>query len=140
VCKHIAVSQVINKEPKGNPFYLFIVFCNSNFEYYFLPKNNNMKRTIFIALLLVAVSSYAHTYVFSSLVTKVSDIKHISSSQVPTPVIANFNSMFPSATNVKWDIITGAYAGNTQYMAEFRLNGAKRTARYSPDGTYLGGS
>ena len=99
-----------------------------------------MKRTILVALLFVSVFSYAHTYVWSSAISKVSDVKHVSSSQVPAPVIANFNSMFPGATNVKWDIITGAYVGNTQYMAEFRLNGAKRTARYSPDGTYLGGS
>ena len=99
-----------------------------------------MKKTILAVLLIVSASSYAHTYTFSSRIIKVKDVRHISASKVPAAVINNFNSMFPTASNVKWDILTGAYADHTQYMAEFRLDGVKRTARYSPDGTYLGGS
>jgi hypothetical protein len=99
-----------------------------------------MKRLIFAALLLVSITSYSHPYVFTSSVVKLKDIRHVSASDVPAPVLANFNSMYPNASNVRWSILTGAYKDNTQYMAEFKLNGAKRTARYAPGGTYLGGS
>ena len=99
-----------------------------------------MKKTILAVFLLISIYSYSHSYVLSSVITKARDVRHISSSKVPAAVINNFNSMYPGAANVRWNIITGAYAGHTQYMAEFKLNDAKRTARYSPDGTYLGGS
>ena len=99
-----------------------------------------MKKIIFAALLFVSVCSLAHEYTHAPVAVGLKDTRHISESKVPEPVLANFNSMYPDAGNVRWSIITGAYHDNTQYMAQFRLNGAKRTARYAPDGTYLGGS
>src|SRR5580765_8295224 len=99
-----------------------------------------MKKIIFAALLFVSVSSFARAFIPVPVITNLKDVRHISESKVAAPVLANFKSMYPDAMNAKWDIITGAYQQNTQYMAQFRLNGAKRTARYAPDGTYLGGS
>ena len=99
-----------------------------------------MKKIIFATLLFVSVSCLAGDYVHAPVTILLRDVKHISESKVPEPVLANFNSMYPDAGNVRWSIITGAYHDNTQYMAQFRLNGAKRTARYATDGTYLGGS
>ena len=99
-----------------------------------------MKKIIFTALLLIVVSSFAHEYPSTNVVFVLKDVKHISESKVPQPVLTNFQTMYPNATNVRWSILTGAYQDHTQYMAQFRLDGAKRTARYAPDGTYLGGS
>ena len=99
-----------------------------------------MKKTIFAVLLAISVSSFTQAGISLPHRISAKDVRHISPSKVPAPVISNFNSMYPTATNVRWNILTGAYADHTQYMAEFRLNGAKRTARYAPDGTYLGGS
>ena len=59
---------------------------------------------------------------------------------VPEAVLNNFNYMFPDATSVRWRVLTGAYEDNTQYLALFKENNIKRTARFKPDGTYLGGS
>jgi len=99
-----------------------------------------VKKLIFAALLFVSVSAFAHIFMPTAVVANLKDVRHISESKVPAPVLANFKNMYPDANNVRWDIITGAYQQHTQYMAQFRLNGAKRTARYAPDGTYLGGS
>ena len=111
-----------------------------NFRSHFLiSKTCAMKKILFATLLFVAVSSSAHEFIVPSPLA-LKDVKHISDSKVPAPVLENFESMYPNASNVRWSILTGAYQQNTQYMAEFRLDGAKRTARYKPDGTYLGGS
>jgi hypothetical protein len=99
-----------------------------------------MKHPIFALFLSISVFAFAHQPISSPHVISAKDTRHISASNVPAAVVANFNSMYPTASHVRWSILTGAYADHTQYMAEFRLNGAKRTARYKPDGTYLGGS
>ena len=99
-----------------------------------------MKKIVLTALFMIAVSSFAHEYTSTHVAFALKDIKHISESKVPQPVLTNFQSMYPNAGNVRWSILTGAYQDHTQYMAQFKLDGAKRTARYAPDGTYLGGS
>jgi len=99
-----------------------------------------MKKIIFVTLFFVSVSPLAHQSVCARPVIVLKDTRHISESKVPQPVLTNFQNMYPNAGNVRWSILTGAYQDHTQYMAQFRLDGAKRTARYAPDGTYLGGS
>ena len=89
-------------------------------------------------LLFVAISSYAYNSpVPAPTISTLADTK---GTVVPDAVLATFNSMFPNSGNVRWSILTGSYHDNTQYFAQFRLNGAKRTARFKPDGTYIGGS
>jgi len=53
---------------------------------------------------------------------------HISVSQVPGYVLAQFNAMFPAATNVKWE--AEKEHGRIEYKAEFYLNGQKLKARF----------
>jgi len=47
--------------------------------------------------------------------------------------------MFPDATRVHCRVLTGAYDDAKQYLALFRANNVKRTARFAPDGTFPGG-
>jgi hypothetical protein len=97
-----------------------------------------MKKIIIAVLLLVTISSYAYNYLApAGSITTVADTK---GTVVPDAVLATFNSMFPNSGNVRWSILTGSYHDNTQYFAQFRLDGVKRTARFKPDGTYIGGS
>ena len=97
-----------------------------------------MKKIIIASLLFVTISSYAYTYLAPTYsISTLADAKRI---DVPDAVLATFNSMFPNSGNVRWSILTGSYHDNTQYFAQFRLDGAKRTARFKPDGTYIGGS
>jgi hypothetical protein len=67
-------------------------------------------------------------------------VANIKRTNIPEAVIASFNSMFPDGKSVRWSILTGAYKDNTQYLAQFTSDGAKRIARFKPDGTYLGGT
>ena len=104
----------------------------------FLIKRLAMKAIIVAALLLASVSSYS--FGINALPIR----KEIKAQQkltdVPQAVLESFNSMFPNAKSVRWSVLTGAYKDNTQYLAQFRLDGVKRTARFKPDGTYLGGT
>jgi hypothetical protein len=99
-----------------------------------------MKKVIFGVLLFVSVSLMARNYMYVPALSayKTGIIKHASAT-VPQQVVDSFNNMFPSAKAVRWQVLTGGY-GSTQYLAQFRLGGAKRTARFAPDGTYLGGT
>ena len=97
-----------------------------------------MKKTIIALLLCFAASSYAYNYAAPlSLYNSATSDKGVN---VPQAVLDSFNSMFPNTGNVRWSVLTGSYHDNTQYFAQFRLDGAKRTARFKPDGTYIGGS
>ena len=98
-----------------------------------------MKKRIIWVLLFISICSYAHNYtaVRASSIGKVTNIKRVN---VPDAVLASFNSMFPNASSVRWEILSGSYGQHTQYFAQFRLNGQKRTARFAPDGTYIGGT
>ena len=98
-----------------------------------------MKKAIFGSLLLVSASLMASNYVHVPALSahKVETIKY-AYTPVPQPILDIFNNMFPGAKGVSWQIVTSG-SGSTQYLAKFRLYGAKQTARFAPDGTYLGG-
>ena len=97
-----------------------------------------MKKTFIALLLFFAVSSYAYNYAVPlPLNNSTTGNKGVN---VPQAVLDSFNSMFPNTGNVRWSVLTGSYHDNTQYFAQFKLDGAKRTARFKPDGTYIGGS
>lgn len=98
-----------------------------------------MKKIIIAALLLVTVSSYAYNYL-APTTRSISTLADAKGTVVPDAVLATFNSMFPNTGNVRWSILTGSYHDNTQYFAQFKVDGVKRTARFKPDGTYIGGS
>ena len=97
-----------------------------------------MKKIILAALFLASISSYGFG------INAISHNKEIKTqhqlTDVPQAVLDSFNRMFPDAKSVRWQFLESSYhPEHNQYIAFFRLNG-KRTARYSPDGTYLGGS
>ena len=97
-----------------------------------------MKKILFAALMLGSVSVFASTH--GSPITKVyalkSGGKHISASEVPTPVMATFNKKFPDATNVQWQI--EKEDGSKVYQAQFTQSGKSFKAQFAPDGTFLG--
>jgi hypothetical protein len=96
-------------------------------------------KKIILALLMVGSVFSAYSFVPSYYI-----IKEVSSEQVltdvPEAVLNNFAYMFPDARSVRWRVLTGAYDNAKQYLALFREDNVKRTARFAPDGTYLGGS
>jgi len=96
-----------------------------------------MKKLMFAALLLVSASSFAHknTPLISFAVMK-SDGQHIPASEVPSAVRATFRSLYPTATNVRWE--RESEHGSTVYQATFLLNGVRKTALFSSNGTFLG--
>ena len=97
-----------------------------------------MKKVIFAALMLASVSSFAHTNASASsyAVMKSGDGQHIPASEVPRAVKVSFRNMFPTATNVRWE--REREHGSVIYKASFNFNGSKMTAKFAPDGTYLG--
>ena len=97
-----------------------------------------MKKIILAALLLASISSYSFGV---NAIPLNKEIKtHRQLTDVPQVVLNNFNSMFPGAKGVSWEFLESSYhPERNQYIAFFHLKG-RRTARYSPDGTYLGGT
>ena len=98
-----------------------------------------MKKIILAALLLTSASVFAsaNASTGSAIVSvKSGGGKHISASQVPAPVMATFNSMFPTATNVQWEV--EREHGSKVYQAEYTENGKRFKAQFAPDGTFLG--
>jgi len=97
-----------------------------------------MKKILFAALLLTSGSVFAisNGNIVSSVSLMSGGGQHISPSQVPAPVMATFNSMFPTATNVQWQV--EKEHGSTVYQAEFTQNGKRFQAQFAPDGTFLG--
>ena len=97
-----------------------------------------MKKILFAALMLTSVSVFAsHATATPNIVSlKSGDGRHISASEVPAPVMATFNSMFPDATNVQWQV--EKEHGSKVYQAEFTQNGKRFKAQFAPDGTFLG--
>jgi len=96
-----------------------------------------MKKLILAALLLVSASSFAHknTLTISFAVMK-GDGVHIPASEVPFAVRSTFRSLYPSATNVRWE--REREDGRTVYQATFLLNGVKKRALFAANGTFLG--
>jgi hypothetical protein len=97
-----------------------------------------MKKLLFAALMLTSASAFASANgsVVSNVVAVKSGGHHISASEVPAPVMESFNSRFPDATNVQWQV--EKEHGSKVYQAEFTLNGKRFKAQFAPDGTFLG--
>ena len=97
-----------------------------------------MKRILFAVLMLTSVSAFASkgSIVSNVVALKSGDGRHISASQVPAPVMETFNSKFPNATNVQWEV--EKEHGSKVYQAEFTQNGKRFKAQFAPDGTFLG--
>ena len=97
-----------------------------------------MKKILFAGLMLTSVSGFAASHVVSNAVVMKDDggSKHISQSQVPAPVLSTFNSMFPDAKHVQWEV--QKEDGGKVYQAEFTQNGKTFKAYFAPDGTFLG--
>jgi len=98
-----------------------------------------MKKIVLAALLLTSISAFAFANgnVVSNVRTVASgDGRHISASEVPAPVMESFNSRFPTATNVSWEV--EREHGSRVYEATFTQNGKRFKATFAPDGTFLG--
>lgn len=54
---------------------------------------------------------------------------------VPQPVITNFHSKYPYASDVEWEV--AKRNGRLAYEAEFKLEKKKKETWYKPDGTIL---
>ncbi|NOT76969.1 MAG: hypothetical protein HOP08_18755 [Cyclobacteriaceae bacterium] len=80
-----------------------------------------MKLTKIIVVALVVATSCA------------SEIE-IASSDVPTAVMTAFNSKYPQAKDVEWEI--EKQDGKLYYEAEFKTDGKKMEAYFRPDGTF----
>jgi len=88
-----------------------------------------MKKILIAALLLVTASVYASSGGGKNGKEKENEKgKHVSTAQIPAWVLAQFNNMFPGATNAKWEI--ESEHGAIQYKVEFYLNGQKMKARF----------
>lgn len=97
-----------------------------------------MKKILLAASLLIAATSFAGSYnaPLAKMAMEAKKGRHIPASQVPAPVKATFSSMFPTATNVQWEVEKDN--GQVVYTASFRVNGKSQKARFSADGTYIG--
>ena len=96
-----------------------------------------MKKILFAVLMVSSISAFATIPArTSSVIMMKGDGKHIPASQVPAPVMDSFNSMFPTATNVQWEV--EKEHGSKVYQAEFTQNGKRYKAQFAPDGTFLG--
>ena len=77
---------------------------------------------------------------FISIVTAVffsscaSELK-IVSTDVPQVVAASFQTKYPNAQNVEWEVEKAD--GHLAYEAEFKIDGKKKEAYFKPDGTFL---
>jgi hypothetical protein len=95
-----------------------------------------MKKILLAVSLLLAGATFANANNVTVVTIASGDGVHISASQVPGPVLASFNSMFPGATRVRWE--REREHGKTTYQADFVLNGKRMKATFAADGTYLG--
>jgi hypothetical protein len=69
---------------------------------------------------------------FVALATLCSYATSFAQSQAPKAIVEAFNSKFPNATKVKWE-----KESDTEYEANFVLNGIKQSANYAVDGKWL---
>ncbi|HNP24234.1 MAG TPA: hypothetical protein PKM63_03860 [Panacibacter sp.] len=94
-----------------------------------------MKKVLLAAALFISASSFAGYYNFNANSVVEAKGTHIPASQVPVAVRTTFASMFPDATNVRWQLETEH--GKNVYQADFLLNGARWRAVFNADGTLI---
>ena len=88
-----------------------------------------MKKMLFAASLLIAGTTFAGpNYLTLSKAAVVKGGTHIPSSEVPSSILAQFNSQYPTATNVQWQ--KEAEHGSVVYQAEFTVNGKRMKVQY----------
>jgi hypothetical protein len=58
----------------------------------------------------------------------------IASSDVPQPVLDSFNSKYPGAKEVEWEV--EKENGKLYFEAEFEIDGKEKEAYFRPDGTF----
>ena len=100
-----------------------------------------MKKVLLAASLFIAASSFAGYNHLNGITTATTvqsgDGTHIPASEVPRPVKVSFRNMFPTATNVRWEL--EREHGQTVYQADFLLDGKRWRAVFSADGTFIKG-
>ncbi len=97
-----------------------------------------MKTIILAACMLATAGTFANPNVnYATYEMLKEDGQHISASQVPGPVIMDFNSRYPDAKNTKWEV--ESEHGKAKYKADFkRSNNARVRAEWLANGTFLG--
>lgn len=85
-----------------------------------------MKKMMMAVLILLSATVYASGGGKKGKETEKEN--HLSVTQVPSWVVAQFYALFPMALNVKWESETEH--GVVQYKATFYLNGQKMKARF----------
>ena len=97
-----------------------------------------MKKLLLAAALLISGATFAakdNTAVMT-IQNETGRGIHISPSQVPPAVMATFNSRYPAAANVKWQV--EKEHGQLRFQAAFTNNGVRMRAYFAADGTFLG--
>ena len=89
-----------------------------------------MKKILLAASLLIAATTFAGATNLTAVKFSSEAGKgvHIPASQVPAAILAQFNSQFPGAANVRWERETEH--GQTVYQAKFLLNGVRMKVQY----------
>lgn len=91
-----------------------------------------MRKIIVTLMMITAVSSLsAQSYPKGTIAENITTGKTVSN--VPAPVLANYNAMYPGASTIKW-----TWKDHTYYIVIFVFNGEKMKATYLTDGTYVG--
>lgn len=67
----------------------------------------------------------------SAALTMASQVDAQTNSNVPEKVKASFSKKFPNVKEVKWD-----KENETEWEAEFKMNGKKYSANFTPDGVW----
>lgn len=97
-----------------------------------------MKKVILAVCMLATVGTFAAPKTMNAAFSmKKGDGQHIPASQVPAPVMSDFQMRYPGATNTQWE--KESEHGQVAYKAEFKkANGKKTKAQWLADGTFLG--
>ncbi len=97
-----------------------------------------MKRVILAACLLASIGTFAISNSnASAYAMKKGDGQHIPASQVPAPVMADFQMRYPDAKGTQWELENEH--GKKVYKADFRrANNRRVRAEWLADGTFLG--
>jgi hypothetical protein len=127
----LSLNEIDNHEPHLNKTEFFFYLFNTQ-------NNTTMKRVILAVCMLAAVGTFAMPATKSSYaMMKKGDGQHIPASQVPAPVMADFQMRYPTAMNTQWE--KESEHGKTTYQAQFNTSNRKKVkAQWLADGTFLG--